>query len=231
MSVRVLDWVFRQSRSRGADRLVLLAIADSVNDAGHEGWPSLTTIAAKAGVDRRSVSRCIANLERLGELERICRGGRTGFGGRSNSYRVVMDQGPDVTTNQGPGVTSDGVPLGASGDEVGTHGPKVGAHGPPNRKNRPNRVGKRTRAPESIEITDRMRDWAADKVPMIDIDYETPRFLDHHRAKGTLFVDWTAAWRTWMTNARKFAERDGRTARGRQTGSTQGYDPLNFEDA
>lgn len=30
------------------------------------------------------------------------------------------------------------------------------------------------------------------------IEAETAKFLDHHRSRGTRFIDWQAAWRTWM---------------------------------
>jgi hypothetical protein len=58
-----------------------------------------------------------------------------------------------------------------------------------------------TQAPDSIDITDAMRTWAASKAPRVDLTSETERFLDHHRAKGSTFKDWTAAWRTWMSRA------------------------------
>lgn len=38
----------------------------------------------------------------------------------------------------------------------------------------------------------------------ISPDIEAPRFRDHHIAKGSLMVDWAAAWRTWVQNAVKF---------------------------
>ena len=34
---------------------------------------------------------------------------------------------------------------------------------------------------------------------------ELERFADFHKAKGTLMLDWQAAWRTWVSNAVKFA--------------------------
>lgn len=111
-----MRWVFRESRARGVDRLVLLSIADSANDAGFEAWPSLTTIAEKAGVDRRTVSRSLARLVDLGELERVTHGGRQGVGGASNSYRVLM---PD----RGQSAPSDSPPLGAESPEVGAESP------------------------------------------------------------------------------------------------------------
>ncbi len=33
------------------------------------------------------------------------------------------------------------------------------------------------------------------------------RFLDYHRSKGSVFVDWAAAWRTWQGNETRFAGR------------------------
>jgi hypothetical protein len=76
-----------------------------------------------------------------------------------------------------------------------------------------------TQAPDSIDITDTMREWATTKASGVDLDAETERFLDHHRAKGSTFKDWTAAWRTWMSraasyssNVRQLPHRDGSSA-------------------
>jgi hypothetical protein len=41
----------------------------------------------------------------------------------------------------------------------------------------------------------------------VEIPWEWNKFKDHHRAKGSHFVDWDAAWRTWIRNAVEFAER------------------------
>jgi uncharacterized protein YdaU (DUF1376 family) len=38
-----------------------------------------------------------------------------------------------------------------------------------------------------------------------EIEHEGRRFRDHHLARGTVFKDWDAAWRTWLGNARAFA--------------------------
>lgn len=68
---------------------------------------------------------------------------------------------------------------------------------------------KKTSAPNDFVITDAMRAWAKERVPNVDIDFETEQFLDSHAAKGNKFLDWTRAWHTWMRNARKFAEERG----------------------
>jgi hypothetical protein len=84
MSVKVMNWVFENSRSDGYDRLVLLALADRTNDAGLDAWPSVPTIAAKSRMDARTVRRCLVRLEALGELQVERRQGR------SSRYAIIM---------------------------------------------------------------------------------------------------------------------------------------------
>jgi hypothetical protein len=38
----------------------------------------------------------------------------------------------------------------------------------------------------------------------VSVDEELPAFCDYHRAKRSRFVDWQAAFRTWIRNAAKF---------------------------
>lgn len=65
-----------------------------------------------------------------------------------------------------------------------------------------------TLAPDSFEITEPMWAWAQGKgVQHERIETETEKFLDHHKAKGSLFSDWPAAWRKWMRNVVDFAAR------------------------
>jgi hypothetical protein len=44
----------------------------------------------------------------------------------------------------------------------------------------------------------------ADKYPKLSIEDEVEKFQDYHRAKGSKFVDWDAAFRNWCRNAEKF---------------------------
>jgi len=41
----------------------------------------------------------------------------------------------------------------------------------------------------------------------LDPAYEAEQFRDHHVARASTFVDWDAAFRTWLRNARRFAGR------------------------
>lgn len=50
-----------------------------------------------------------------------------------------------------------------------------------------------------------------------EIENEGRRFRDYHHAKGTTFADWDAGWRTWVSNARKFAGAAGNSRVGSGT--------------
>lgn len=98
MSVKIVQQVFERSLSKGNDRLVLIAIADEANDEGTNAWPSLDTIAFKAGgIDERTARRCIRNLEELGELRvDLNAGGNAEWRGdrRPNLYTVLLAHKP-----------------------------------------------------------------------------------------------------------------------------------------
>jgi hypothetical protein len=57
--------------------------------------------------------------------------------------------------------------------------------------------------PADLALTDDLRAFAADGG--LDPALTWGHFRDHHQARGSTFVDWTAAFRTWCRNAVKFA--------------------------
>jgi hypothetical protein len=69
------------------------------------------------------------------------------------------------------------------------------------------RAPRATPAPSRFDITQPALEWSKKNCPGVDLRLETANFLDHHRAKGSLFKDWAAAWRTWMRNSIKFSSR------------------------
>lgn len=82
---------------------------------------------------------------------------------------------------------------------------------------KPRAASRATPAPAELPVTAAMRAWARGKDITVNLAEETEQFLDFHRAKGTEFRDWTAAWRTWMRNTKKFGFGGGRG--GRQLGN------------
>lgn len=49
----------------------------------------------------------------------------------------------------------------------------------------------------------------------LEFERQLERFRAHHAAAGSKFVDWQSAWKTWVLNSERFAERDaGRAGQG-----------------
>lgn len=66
MSYNAIDRVLRHSTAKGTDKLILAAIASHDGPGG--SWPSVSTLAHYANVDRRAVQRALARLTASGEL-------------------------------------------------------------------------------------------------------------------------------------------------------------------
>lgn len=62
-----------------------------------------------------------------------------------------------------------------------------------------------TAMPEGFALDDAMRKFAGDR-GFVGVNAERmfERFSNHHRSKGSRFVDWPAAWRTWVGNQVQF---------------------------
>jgi hypothetical protein len=83
----------------------------------------------------------------------------------------------------------------------GTTKPKVKTPAPKTRRRR-----SQTPWPDGFHLDGDLADHAAKKAGW---DHgrafaEFERFENHHRAKGTVFADWKAAWRTWVSNGARF---------------------------
>lgn len=109
-----MNAVWKQSRSDGRARLVLLAIADHQGEIG--AWPSIATLAKMVNSSERSVQRDIQYLQSIGELKVEVQNAPTRQQYKSNLYWVTL---PGVTagvtesqsgvTESASGVTTGGV--------------------------------------------------------------------------------------------------------------------------
>ena len=70
MSVAATNWVWTQSMAEGADRLVLLALADFADETG-KCFGSWGTMQRKTRLARSTIARSIKRLEAAGELTEI----------------------------------------------------------------------------------------------------------------------------------------------------------------
>jgi hypothetical protein len=62
--------------------------------------------------------------------------------------------------------------------------------------------------PENFEPDERAHTLA--KSYGLNVYKEQAAFRDHHAAKGSIFKDWQAAFRTWLRNSVKFAQKGAR---------------------
>lgn len=74
--------------------------------------------------------------------------------------------------------------------------------------------------PDSWEPTEKHAALAAEMGVSLEVEVE--QFRDHHRAKGSTYKDWDAAFRTWLRNAPKFSNGKATpiTKGGRRAGVT-----------
>lgn len=102
MSIEVMRYVWKHSKSKGNSRLMLLAIADIANDAG-DAYPGVDRLSEKCNVSRRTAQECIQDLERIKELYVYENVGTRTKSGWTNLYRVHLEgiEQPPVRTPSG----------------------------------------------------------------------------------------------------------------------------------
>lgn len=115
MSIQAVNWVLEHSTSKGAQRLVMISLANHADERG-EAWPSVQRIADESNSSVAYVKRALADLETAGHITKDVnaapdsrmRGDR-----KTNLYRIMdggalkyppwLDGGHSCTTT---GVTS-----------------------------------------------------------------------------------------------------------------------------
>ena len=203
MSVHKISAVFRNSKSQGTARVVLLALANYADEKGI-CWPGFGCLSRDANVDRRNIIRAINGLIKLGEIEKI----GTGPHG-SNKYKITVSSGAGVTSDTAA-TSDDGVTIGSGAGVT-----RVVAEASPKPSLHVNNT--------SIEIETKLKgskiaaDW---KPSESDCAYAASKgysdkqiaclaegFCTHWSsadAKKPLKKDWKATWRKWVQNDIKF---------------------------
>ena len=87
MAIPTLLHVLNNSKAKKSHRLVLIEIANNVNDDNGLAWPTYKTLANRTGLTRRRVIDLVAQLNALGEIEILPHGSPTG--GRHTGFGVV----------------------------------------------------------------------------------------------------------------------------------------------
>lgn len=96
MSFKLVKKVIHSDRVDGMHKLILVILADYVNEnKGNAAWPSVTTVALQAGASIRHTRRIIRELEAEGVLKTIRQAGRYG----TNKYVIDVDLPVDNSSN------------------------------------------------------------------------------------------------------------------------------------
>ena len=74
MSVYVSSWVWKHSKAKDHQLLVLLALADMANDEG-KSWPSMRTICERCRISERSARGAVSQASANGELKILAQEG------------------------------------------------------------------------------------------------------------------------------------------------------------
>jgi hypothetical protein len=88
MSWQLVRHVFENSRAKPIARLVLLNLAERVNESGGIAWPSRETIARECGLSIRGTHQLLRYLRQIGEIDFT--DGKNGGRGRSNRYSIIL---------------------------------------------------------------------------------------------------------------------------------------------
>lgn len=198
-----MSGVWKGSVHSGGPLLVLLAIADFANDEG-VAYPSIETLAKKSRLSERSVQYAITALRESGELDVKYGAGPHG----SNVYQVRVQ----ILR----GANSAGVQNTADRGEASC----TQTISEPS----PNKKSAQAKSSASRPASQISNSFAPDDTGLslaaslgVSVQEELPRFIDHHRAKGSLMKDWQAAWRTWTRNAEKFTRERKAQSHGKQS--------------
>lgn len=230
---------FADKRVNLTDLRVLGALGSWANSAGH-AYPRPSSIAIRAGIDRRNVPASIARLMAAGYLKVVKRGrGKAEYWiqyrpelipvdpkeGREN----VMpgdDNAPCEEVTAGDVVMSGNEPLSCPEMTVVMPGnePSLTAHKRPTKQPK---IERGTRLPQDAMLPDEWRDWAIRERPDLDPDRTWATFHDHFisvTGSAGLKRDWFATWRNWNRREKKtranLAQISGQVARAMAAGAT-----------
>lgn len=186
MSIRAINWAL-ELPIPPTPKLVLVVIADYADDKGY-AFPGVETIARRASISERTLTRVLADLEANGFIERerrhLANGNRT-----SDGYHLL----PEGTTRQNGGLTSRQM--------EGAKPPTVAATGEPSvEPSVTPKGGRATQWPGNLTWTNAHSLKATARG--VDVEVEFEKFRDYHLAKGSKFVDWDRAFHTWLNNSR-----------------------------
>ena len=196
--------------------ILLIVATEWMNADGGSCFPTEKQIIERAGVSRPCLTRHMRIAVERGFIERWHWG--HGNGNRRYNYRAVMPGVPAPEVEMGNEVSYQ---PGEMGNEVSDHEPLSSFNHFQTPESAPPEPAPpapatpalaplsgslrntKTAVPDSIPAL--WLEQAGIQRPDLTIDQiktSAGIFLDHHRAKGTMLVDWSAAFRVWIARER-----------------------------
>lgn len=227
MSGEAIGWAFRKVQMDDpTTKLVLVALC---NHANHEdqAWPANSVLCQTTGLSKRAVQNSLKKLEYWGLITRVRRSREDGSdtscmvyidlecgwivkNGEARRAPGALNARLGVQEVQGGGApyapletTSNPQVNNIMGDEYFSVEPKS----QPPAESKPTASAKKRRCtiPPEFPLTDRLKKYATDRgVAATYVATLFDNFKNYHLAKGTVMLDWDAAWRTWVGNESRF---------------------------
>lgn len=236
MSVKVMNAVFERYPNGGGEMLLALALADHASDDGTRVYPSIKALAEKTRQSERSVQYQLRRMQESGWLILV----NAGNGGRSmhSEYRISIDwiKGAEIAPLK-KGATDDENGANESAKGCNPEQERVQPVAPANNRHRTinepsgivdadaskSKSARATSLPDGF-TPDATAERLAGELALV-LTSELEAFEDYHKANGSTFKDWQAAFRTWLRNSAKFAQRQlnpGRPALARRPLAAEG---------
>lgn len=237
MSIKVMTAVFERYPNGGGEMLLALALADHVSDDGTRVYPSIKALAEKTRQSERSVQYQLRRMQEAGWLILV----NAGNGGRSmhSEYRISLEwiKGAEIAPFQ-KGATDDEKGANDSTKGCNPEQKRVQPVAPANNRHRTinepsgivdadaskTKTGRATALPDDFAPNETAEQLSGELG--LSLPDELAAFEDHHKANGSTFKDWQAAFRTWLRNSAKFAQRQlspGRPALARRAPVADGF--------
>lgn len=207
MTIWTYEKAVFQSKLSASTKLVLLALNSHVNRLGASCFPSYSRLMEFTSLKRSSVIEHINIAEEQGWLKRVKRFGDDGKQ-RSNLFHLQVPHhilmASDASEIDEESEEGGGPESGRGGSSKRTGGVQNLDPEHTNLTNHPKTNKKATALPEDFAVTDEMRKWSTEN-GLTAPDDLIDSFRDYHLAKGSTYKDWTAAFRTWIRNDKRFA--------------------------
>jgi hypothetical protein len=194
MSFDALAWAARCNPGSPAKKLVLLSLAECAGREDCEAFPSIKAIAEFSSLNRKTIIAALDALEASGFI--VDTGSKRGRTGQIKVYRLTLETIPKTEPFQKRNSSV------SSAKESQKRDTELVREPVSNKKARAQSLSSDWQPQPFIDgqCKQVVASWSS-----TDLAAQVEHFTSHHQAKGSTFVDWQAAWRTWVLNSRKWA--------------------------